>query len=501
MPHLNKRVFYPPFLLLLVTIVYSLIDYEGFLSGVKFINEFILTHFSGVFAWSALGFLILVLVIYCAPVSGTIIGGKDAVPLLSKWKWFSITLCTTIATGILFWGAAEPIFHLNEPPANLGLLPHSVEAKDFAMSTLFMHWTFIPYAIYTLAGLVFALSFYNLRQPFRLGSMLYPVIGDRAHGHVGTIIDIVCLYALVAGMSASLGSGILSIMGGLEHLLGWQKTNVLLVLIALSIVLAFVLSSISGLKKGISLLSDINIRGFLLLALFVFLAGPTLSLLDLGYLGGMDFVRNFIPRSLNWRGALNDSWFESWTVFYWANWFAWVPITALFLGRLAYGYTVRQFIHFNLIIPSLFGGFWMVIFGGIAIYMDIDSAGELYASLQSDGAESVFYMIMSNLPIEHISSTLFLILIFISYVTAADSNTSAMSALSSNGISPTNQEAPVLVKIIWGAFIGMIAYIMISSIGLDGVKMISVLGGFPVLFFMLIVAASAIRLIFRKNYL
>ena len=501
MPQLNKYVFYPPFFLLLLTIGYSFIDYDGFLSTLKTLNTSILTHFSGLFAWSALLFLILVLVIYFLPIAKIKIGGNEAQPLLSKWKWFSITLCTTIATGILFWGSAEPIFHLNEPPPSLNIESGSLAAQKFAMSSLFMHWTLIPYAIYTLAGLVFALTFYNLKQPFRLGAMLYPVFGKRSYGSVGNTIDVVCLYALVAGMSASLGSGILSIMGGFSDIFGVSKSNSALATITLFIVLAFVISSISGLKKGISLLSDINIRGFLLLALFVFIAGPTSSMLKIGYSGATEFLVHFIPRSINWKGSLGDDWFESWTVFYWANWFAWVPITALFLGRLSYGYTVRQFIHFNLFIPAFFGGVWMMIFGGIAIHMDIGFEGALYESLQSSGAESIFYVIMEKLPLQHITSILFLILIFISYVTAADSNTSAMSALSSNGISATNQEAPVTVKIVWGAFIGIVSFVMISSIGLDGVKVISVLGGFPVLFFMLFVAYSAIRMVLNSKSL
>ena len=133
-----------------------------------------------------------------SPIAQVKIGGKKAKPLLSKWRWFTITLCTTIAIGILFWGTAEPIYHLHAPPVGLGITPNSTEAAIFSLSTMFLHWTFTPYGIYTLASLMFALVYYNLKQPFNLGSLLYPLIGDRAHGKLSKVIDAICLYALVA---------------------------------------------------------------------------------------------------------------------------------------------------------------------------------------------------------------------------------------------------------------------------------------------------------------
>ena len=180
------------------------------------VNDWILGNFSPLFAWAGIGFLALLACIALSPLGGRVIGETGAIPILSRWRWFAVTLCTTIATGILFWGAAEPLFHLNDPPAMLGLEPGSDAAATFAMSTMFLHWTLTPYAIYTVAGLAFALVYYNRREPFSLSSLFVPLIGQRAHGPVGTSIDILCLYALVAGMAASLGAGVLALAGGIE---------------------------------------------------------------------------------------------------------------------------------------------------------------------------------------------------------------------------------------------------------------------------------------------
>lgn len=495
MQNLKHSVFWPPFLILLLSVFYSLVDAEGFIQNATGINNFLLDKFGWLYSISTLTFFTVVLWTYFSPIAQIRIGGKTAKPLLTKWKWFSITLCTTIATGILFWGTSEPLYHLHTPPAGLSIEPNSLEALRFSMSTLFMHWTLIPYGIYTCAGLLFALVYYNLKRPFSLGSMLYPIFGERTKGPIGTIIDAVCLYSLVAGMAASLGTGILTISGGMNTLYGFESSHFLLAVIALVIVAAFVLSAISGLMKGIQLLSDWNIRAFIGLAIFVFLCGPTLFILKIGVEGIGEFLQTFFQRSLYVGLSPEDKWAQSWTLFYWANWLAWTPVTALFLGRLSLGYTVRDFIHFNLVYPSLFGAFWMMIFGGTSIHADYFQADSpIYTILQNEGIENVVFAIFETLPFAEVISFLFLVIIFLSFVTASDSNTSAMSGLSSTGISPESPEPSLGIKLIWGVTIGAVALIMVTNSGVDGVKMVSNLGGFPALFFMILAAWALIKL-------
>ncbi|MDW3647433.1 MAG: BCCT family transporter [Bacteroidia bacterium] len=495
---LKKEVFFPPFIFLLIATAYSVIDQDGFLESAKSINNWILQHFDWLFSWSTFLFLLLLIFIYFSPLAKIRIGGKDAKPILTKWKWFAITLCTTVATGILFWGSAEPLFHLHQPPLGGGAA--SAEAKEFAMSTMFMHWTFTPYGIYTTAALLFALTYYNMKQPFSLASLLYPLIGKRAYGGIGVATDVICLFALVAGMAASLGTGILTLSGGLHKVFGLTESNFLTAIIALTIVCVFIASAASGLQKGIRLLSDINIRAFFVIAGFVLIFGPTMDMLKTGGIGLLDYFQNFFQRSTGIGSDIPDSWSHSWTVFYWANWMAWTPITALFLGRLGVGYTVRDFIHFNLVFPSIFGGFWMVIFSGAAMNLDLGGTEfPLYEILQAQGEQNVIFELFSKLPLSNIISMFFVLTIFISYVTAADSNTSAMSGISAKGINPENPEAPLLIKIAWGLMIGIVSYIMISFAGVDGIRMTSNLGGFPALFLVIFVAIGLVRMLLRRE--
>ena len=496
---LNKSVFIPTILFLFFVIVSSLYDNATFLDTAERSNRWILDNFGWLFSWSPFIFLIILTIVYFSPLAKTKIGGAEAKPILSKWRWFAIALCTTIATGILFWGTAEPLYHLHQPPSNLGLDANSPDAARFAMSTMFMHWSFTPYGIYTITALLFALSYYNYRQPFRIRSLLYPLFKEKAHGWIGTLMDIICLSALVAGMAASLGTGIFAMMGGLEATLSVSKSDLILGLIGFAVVATFIISAASGLHRGISFLSNINASAFFFLALLIFVLGPTVYLLKMGGQGMADYGLHFFERSTNFNAKLNNDWMNSWTVFYFANWFAWAPIAALFLGRLSVGYTVRDFIHFNLILPSLFSCVWMMIFSGIAIENDLASSGALFQILNDRGEENVMFAIFANLPYGKAISLLTLVMVFISYVTAADSNISAMSAISTRGISPENPEAPIALKIVWGLVIGLISWVMITSAGLDGIRLLCILGGFPALFMIIIVAAGLVKILLNKG--
>ena len=439
--------------------------------------------------------LLSCLLLWFHPVSKKKIGGKDAQPFLNKWRWFSIVLCTTIATGIIFWGTAEPIFHIAQPPSFSKLTPGATETGTYALSIMYLHWGFTPYAIYTIPSVMFAIAFYNKKRAFSLQSTLFPLTGKNNNKWLGIGIDGICLYALVAGMAASLGAGILTLSGGIKSITNFESPFLLLI-ITLAIVITFSVSAISGLMKGIRLLSDINIRIFFLLAIFVLLAGPTLSILQQAFQGLVLYFKNLPANSVSSILHPDDPWPKSWTTFYWANWLAWAPITALFLGRLSYGYTIRQFLLVNWILPSIFGIVWMSVFSGTAIDLQLNQGTDLVAQLQQGGPESVIYNIFDHLPLSQLVSVVFLVTAFLSYVTAADSNTEAMGGISSTGISPSAPSPSAFIKVIWGLTIGTVAYVMVRMAGIDGIRMLSNLGGLPSLFLILAINIGLLKALF-----
>jgi choline-glycine betaine transporter len=482
MKKLKPWVFYPPFILLLAVIVLHFVNKDAFTQLLTDGYTWVLATFGWLFAVAPFLMLITCVVVYFSPFGRVIIGGPDAKPLLSKWRWFAITLCTTIAIGILFWATAEPITHLSAPPESLGIAPGTAEAAEFAMDTILLHWTCTPYAIYTLTGLMFAFAYYNMKKPFSLGSSLAPLMGKHATGTFGQAIDAICLYCLVAGMAASLGAAMMLIGGGINHVFGIEgkASDVLMGVITLAIVGTFIVSAVTGLMKGIRILSNINTILLIALVFFVLVCGPTKYVLIDGIKSTGRFLAGFVQRNV-WTVTTADPWAKSWTIFYWANWFAWAPITAVFLGRISYGHSVRAFIIFNLILPAAFSSFWMVVFGSSAMHLEMFQDAGLIETLKASGEGSMLFAFLAHYPAAGLLIPAFLIAAFISFVTASDSNTSAMGGLCSVGISPESPEPGIPIKIIWGIMIGLLGWVMVTFADLDGIRMLSNLGGLPAL--------------------
>ena len=500
MKKLKHQVFWPAFSLLFSALILSIIFPKEFLETVTYLNGHLLKIFGSSFSIVVMLMVFTAIIIWFSPLGKIRIGGEMATPLLNRWRWFAITLCTTIATGILFWGSAEPIYHFNSPPASSGITGGTEEAAVFAMSTVYLHWTFTPYAIYTVPTVAFALAFYNYNSGFSLAAMLFPFFGKKQieslkhNEYLSSIVDVICLFALVAGMSASLGTGVLTLAGGLNYSLGIEKSQFLIFVICLITVTAFVISASSGLMKGIRILSSINVYAFIVIALFILLLGPMQGVLSISLKGLAAYVSGFFEKNLYNVVHPGDEWANNWTVFFWANWMAWAPISAMFLGRISRGYRVRELILFNWIIPALFSMLWMSIFSGTALSFQMDKTADLTAVLNKEGYESVIYAIMNSYPLKAVLSLFFIFIVFLSYVTAADSNTEAMSAMSTKNISADSASAPMLLKIIWGVLIGATSYIMISAAGVDGIKMLSNLGGLPALLLLTAVTFGMLKL-------
>ncbi|MEL6989859.1 MAG: BCCT family transporter, partial [Bacteroidota bacterium] len=266
-------------------------------------------------------------------------------------------------------------------------------------------------------------------------------------------------------------------------------------LIGIAIISSFILSAISGLQKGIKILSNFNIYAFIVLAVFVLFLGPFQDIIQFFFKGVKEYATTFISRSINIGSNIDPEWRNDWTTFYFANWFAWAPIASLFLGKIAKGYSVRNYISFNLILPSIFAILWMSIFSGTTLSFNISDGNGLFNLMNQSGEEAVLYAVLLKLPLGKILSIVILGIIFLSYVTAADSNISAMALMSVKD----EQQNNLRIKIAWGLVIGTLTYIMLASSGIDGIRMLSVLGGFPALFIIIGVAAVLIKLLFSKS--
>lgn len=490
---IDPMVFWPPVMFLGVLLTYSLIDEKSFYSVASGAMNWISTNFGSLILMSLFSFFIFLVVLAVSKYGAIRFGGKEALPDFSYWNWFAMSLCAGIATGILFWGIAEPIYHVASPPASLGLEPNSRGAALFALSTCYLHWTVIPYSTYLICAVPIALAYYNHNQSFTVSSGLYFLIGDRSSTGLGKVINCLCLFAIAGGLAASLGGGVMQIGQGLKAVFGLVPGKMIWLIISMSIVFAYTLSSYTGLEKGIKILSDNNAKAYVLILVLIFLFGPTKFIFDLGIESLGFYLDHFAQKALFTAAATGDQWPSWWTIFYWAFFLAYAPLVGLFLSRLAKGRTLREFIFMNMLAPSIFAVFWFWGFGGTAINFQMTGVVDLMAQIKAQGMEAAIFNIFENFPMGTILMLLFMFCVVISFITIADSMTSCMAAMSTQGMNVQDGEAPSRLKIAWGLIIGVFAYIMIAVAGSQGIKTTAIVTGFPILFIMIAMVASTIK--------
>jgi len=509
MKGIKPLVFLPPFLLCAAFVVLQFLDQRKAPEDQRFVGLLgdAFNWVSGTFGWLvsllSLAMLVLCGVIYVSRFGRTVLGGPAAKKLLTNWQMFTVVLTTNIAAGILFWGVFEPTWHLSKPPG--GIAPNSAEAAHFAISTVYLHWTLTPYAFGSVVGLMFAFAYFNMRRPFSLGAPLAPLLGRHGSGWVGQVIDAICLYCLVAALTAALGGSALLMGGGINHVFGIKDSlgniaapsDTMLGWIIAAIMGASVLAAISGITKGIRWIANANtafLIGFILLVLFL---GPTRFILDFAVEGFGQFLGQYFQKVLNTGAATQDPWPHGWTQMYFSAFFAWAPIMGVFLGRIAYGYTVRAFLLFNVILPSIFTGIWMAVITGAVVHMEMFEKPPvgLAALLDDNNPCAVLFAFLSHLPLGNILIPVLLITAFLSFVTTADGNTDTMSNISSKGISPEHTESSMGIKIAWGSLMAAFCWIIITYFKLGGIRKLSNLGGFPALFLCLGIGICALMVI------
>ncbi len=487
---LRPFVFFPALILLLMTILLNGLNPSAFLEVTTMAKNFMVVDMGWMFSISGILSVIVLVLIFFSPFGNIRLGGEKAKPLLKKSSWFAITLCTTIAAGILFWGTAEPMWHLAYPPASLGIEPMSPEAAKFAMETIFLHWTFVPYAIYAVPTIAFAFAYYNMKRSFSVGSQIAPLISRERQEKINGLIDAIVLFTVAAGIGASFGTAVMNMGGGLNALLGIDNSKTLWVVITVLGTIAFIISSGTGLMRGIRILSDINVYIYYVIIAILLILGPTVFNFGLGTEAFGGFMDNLFSKALFTGTAAGDTWASDWTMFYWSNWMAWAPVAAVFLARIAYGYKIKEVVMMNFIVPSVFSTVWMTILSGTTINFQLTGRVDVLAIMNEQGSGAAAYAVLRAFPLSSVLIALYLTAVMISFITATDSTTNAMASICTTGIRDGSEEAPLAIKITWGVIIGAVSLIFITALGLDGIKMLSYLGGFPALFLGVLSIAS-----------
>ncbi len=424
-------------------------------------RHWVVTRFHWLFMSVANVILVFCLLLIVSPLAKVRLGGRDAKPDYSYASWFAMIFSTSVSAGFLFFGVVEPVHHFQNPP--LGIDPSDTKTAFAAgMAGAIFHWGLHGWAIFAVVGLSMALFSYNMGMPFSLRSVFYPVLGNRVWGWSGHLIEALAVFSTLFGIAVSIGLGTELITGGIDYLFSIPPTDLSKVVLIALVVLTAMTALLTGINTGIGRLSRINIILAVSLMLFIIAAGPTLDILRHCLDSTATYIMSITSLSI-WTGREDTDFLHEWTIFYWAWWFCYAPFVGMFIARISKGRTVREFLLFVLILPTIFCVLWMNAFGGTAVHQFLIDGYTGVTETVATGLHGLaLFKLLETFPLTHVLSLVSIVMLFSFLVVSLDSGSLAVDSITAGG----KLNTPVRQREFWCFIGGLIPAVLMLAGGL-----------------------------------
>ncbi|GGW89195.1 BCCT family transporter [Alteromonas halophila] len=470
--HLNKPVFGTASVLIVLMLLFAASVPETADSVFQAMQSSIVDNGSWFYVFVVAVVLLFVIYLGMSRYGEIKLGPDHASPQFSFGTWLSMLFAAGMGIGLMFFGVAEPLMHYLSPPtAESG----TVEAVKESMKMTFFHWGVHAWAIYAVVALVLGYFAYRHNLPLTLRSALYPMIGEKIYGWPGHIVDIFAVTSTVFGVSTSLGLGASQINSGLNYLLGVPESTGVQIWLMVGVVALAVVSVATGLEKGIRRLSETNMILALLLLLFILIAGPTVFLMQAYMQNTGAYLADLVRNTFNLFAYEKTDWIGGWTIFYWGWWLAWAPFVGLFIARISYGRTIREFVLGVLLIPSAFTLFWMTIFGNAAIDLVFSGGQEALATMVEDNTSVALFVFLEQFPFDTFLSFVAVVMIIVFFVTSCDSGAMVVDMLCSHGENNT----PLWQRVYWAVGVGVVSAVLLYAGGLNALQTMTIASALP----------------------
>ena len=458
---------------IVIFVVGALVFQEGATKLFGDIRVWLTTNLDWLFMITTNLVTLFCLVVAFSPLGKVRLGGADAEPEYSNLTWTAMLFAAGVGIGLLFFGVAEPMYYLKNPP--LGIDAGSSEAAVAGISATVFHWGIHGWAVYGVVGLALGYFAYNRGFPLTIRSVFHPLLGDRVWGWPGHVIDTFAIFAGLFGLATSLGLGVKQVTSGMNYLFDVPANNTTMVVLIVVITAIALTSVITGINVGIKRLSQFNIILAFLLLLAVIILGPTLYIFRSMFNGLVDYAAKIAPLS-NWIGREDTGFFHGWTTFYWAWWIAWAPFVGTFIARISKGRTVRQFVIFVLLLPTLLCLLWFGAFGGTALHQHIvDGYTGVTENVEAWKLEIALFKMFDELPWTMLLSSVAMLLTIVFFVTSSDSGSLIIDTIAAGG----KIDAPVSQRVFWCTIEGLVAIALLLGGGLQSLQAASLATGFP----------------------
>lgn len=483
--NVNPNVFLGTVIIIALFLAVVVIAPSSFELLTQQLKQWITDSFSWFYVLSVAFFLILLIYIACSAIGRIKLGPDHSQPEYSNGSWFAMLFTAGMGIGLMFFGVAEPVMHYVNPPSGDA---QTIDAAQQALRVTFFHWGLHAWAIYAVVGLALAYFAYRHNLPLKTRSALYPLIGKKIYGPWGDSIDIFATIGTVFGVATSLGFGVTQINSGLHYLFGVeQSTNIQVLLIIFVSILAS-LSVFLGLDKGVKRLSELNLVLALILLVFVFIAGPSIYLLQTTIQNTGQYISNLFTMTFNLYAYQPNGWIGGWTILYWAWWISWSPFVGMFIARVSRGRTIREFIVGVLLIPTGFTIIWMGFLGNAALFSIIhEHQTTLIQAVQQDSSVALFEF-LGHLPWSGVMNILATILVVLFFVTSADSG-----ALVTDYLTAKTENSPTWQRLFWTVLMAVLAIILLLVGGLAALQSSIIMSALPFTVVMLLMSWGLIK--------
>lgn len=483
----SNTVYYVSVVFSVIIACWGIFGSESFGNVANALLAWVTVNTGWLYLLSMLIFVVFALAIAFSKFGNIKLGKDDSKPEFSTISWFGMLFGAGMGIGLVFYGIAEPMSHYVAPMA--GIQPASEAAARFAMKASFVHWGIHPWAGYSIIGLGLAYVQFRKDKPGLISSLFIPLIGEeKAKGGFGKAIDIFAVIATIAGVATSLGMGTMQINSGLSFLFKIPSNVTTWLIIIIVITIIYTWTAVSGIDKGINLISNLNLILAFSCMVIAVLVGPKILMANTFVSATGDYINSFLKDSLDLNPFGDNTWMQSWRVFYWAWWIAWAPFVGTFIARISKGRTVREFVFGVTLAPALASLVWFSIFGSMGLNLR-ETLGVEKLTEMAGHPETALFEVFSKYPLGIVLSIITIILLCTFFITSANSATFVLSMFSQEGdLNPSKKK-----MLVWGILQAGIAYALMLSGGLKALQTASVAAAFPFIFIMLAICVSIIK--------
>jgi choline/glycine/proline betaine transport protein len=494
--HTNPPVFLVSAGITIGLLIITALFFGSVSSAFTAINSFIYETFGWVYILGASAILIFVLWLLFSRYGNIKLGPDDSRPEFSTWGWFAMLFTAGMGIGLVFFGVAEPVTHFQSPPTGQG---GTATAAQTGMDYTFFHWGLHPWAVYIVIGL--ALGYFSFRRglPMRPASALYPLIGNRIYGPIGNTVDILAVFGTLFGLAASLGIGAQQVGAGMESVFGVSNSTTLQIVLIAIITGVAAMSVMLGIDKGIRRLSQLAMIFGAVMLVIVFVFGPTLYMLNALPTNLGSYLQTLPQTSFQLfpNSPAGREWQGGWTLFYWAWWISWSPFVGMFIARVSYGRTIKQFILGVLFAPVGASLIWFTVFGSGAQNLLLNGEGGPLANAAS--SDTMIYGYFEALGFGGIAliamSILTMVTVILFFATSSDSGSLVIDILTNGGDpNPMWQQ-----RLFWAVIEGVVAATLLGigaaagGDALGALQTASLIAGLPFAIVLLIIAFGLVK--------